>query len=335
MHLLSDPVVIRVQPLPAEGAPESFSGAIGTFQMKVTAGPTNPAVGDPITVKVEISGRGALDRVTLPEQTAWKEFKVYPPTSTTSASDLFGLAGTKTFEQVVAPQNHEIRSLPPVQFSFFDPEARAYRTLTGPAFSLSVRPSAIGSAPPPALTNATPSGERPPDDDLVHIKPRLEPSTRTGRLLAREPWFVALLALPPAAWLALLVARRRREALANNPRLVRQRQVARKIRDGLQELRAHANTQQAEPFFATLFRLLQEQLGERLDLPASSITEAVIDEKLVGRGMPAETLNALHDLFQICNQARYAPTQTSREMAGLIPRLEAMLAELQKIKGQP
>jgi hypothetical protein len=100
----------------------------------------------------------------------------------------------------------------------------------------------------------------------------------------------------------------------------------------LQELRAQADAQQAEPFFATLFRLLQEQLGERLDLPASSITEAVIDEKLVGRGVPAETLTALHELFQTCNQARYAPAQSSREMPGLLPKLEDVLGELQKIK---
>jgi hypothetical protein len=151
----------------------------------------------------------------------------------------------------------------------------------------------------------------------------------------REPWFLGLLALPPAAWLALLVARRRREALANNPRLIRQRQVARRIREGLQELRAHADAQEAEPFFATMFRLLQEQLGERLDLPASSITEAVIDEKLVGRGMPQETLASLHELFQTCNQARYAPAQSGREMSALIPKLEAALSELQKIKIQP
>lgn len=331
MNLVSEPVMIHVQPLPAEGAPESFSGAIGTFQMKVTAGPTDPAVGDPITVQVEISGKGALDAVKLPEQPAWREFKVYPPTSKTAPSDAFGQAGAKTFEMVVEPQNHEIRRLPPVQFSFFDPEARTYRTLTGPTFPLSVSQGTPGSAPPPALPNAAPSGEQPAADDLVHIKPRLDGSAAAGRLLLREPWFLAMLALPPAAWLALLVARRRREALANNPRLLRQRQVARRIREGLQELRAHADAQQAEPFFATLFRLLQEQLGERLDMPASAITEAVIDEKLAGRGLSAEFLASLHELFQTCNQARYAPVQSRHEMSVLIPKLETALSELQKI----
>ena len=78
--------------------------------------------------------------------------------------------------------------------------------------------------------------------------------------------------------------------------------------------------------------MLQEQLGERLDCPASAITEAVIDEKLRPRGVPEETLNELRELFQTHNLARYAPVQTSRELAAIIPRLESVLAKIQEVK---
>ena len=88
----------------------------------------------------------------------------------------------------------------------------------------------------------------------------------------------------------------------------------------------------SDDFFATLFRLLQEQLGERLDCPASAITEAVIEERLRPRGVPEATLAALRELFQTCNLARYAPIKTSQELAALIPKLEAELRDLQNIK---
>jgi hypothetical protein len=120
--------------------------------------------------------------------------------------------------------------------------------------------------------------------------------------------------------------------LANNPRLRRQREVAARIRDGLKELRAQADQRQAEGFFANLFRLLQEQLGERLDLPASAITEAVIEERLRSRAVKDATLQSLHDLFQTCNLARYAPMQSSQELAALIPKLESVLHELRHLK---
>ena len=72
--------------MPAEGAPANFNGAVGDYTMTVTAGPTNVAVGDPITVRVQISGRGALDALTLPDQPAWRDFKAYPPTQNVKTS---------------------------------------------------------------------------------------------------------------------------------------------------------------------------------------------------------------------------------------------------------
>jgi hypothetical protein len=74
-------------------------------------------------------------------------------------------------------------------------------------------------------------------------------------------------------------------------------------------LKKFAAENQPDEFFALLFRLLQEQLGERLDCPASAITENVIDEHPVLRGAPEPTLDALRELFQLCNQARYAPVR--------------------------
>src|SRR5207302_5248009 len=149
--------------------------------------------------------------------------------------------------------------------------------------------------------------------------------------LVQQTWFVALQGVPLLAWLTVLVWRRREENLAKNPRLRRQRQVAQTVREGLAELRRVAGANQSEAFFATVFRLLQEQLGERLDLPASAITEAVVDERLRPRGLAAETLIALQELFQACNQARYAPRCSGQELASLVPKVESWLQQLQRL----
>ena len=329
--LKSDVQPMRVLPLPTQNVPETFNGAVGSFTMTMTAGPTNLAVGDPITVKAQISGTGLLDAVRLPEQPLWRDFKTYAPAMKVDSSDPLGLTGVKSFEQVVIPQNHEVKMLPPLQFTFFDPNQKTYRTLNGTAVPLTVRPSAAGAAPP-TLTNGLTASIPPPGDDLLHIRPHLALAPVGGGTLLQKPWFLALQSLPVLTWISLLVLRKRHEALANNPRLRRQRLVAQRIRDGLQELRALAAAQKSDDFFATLFRLLQEQLGERLDLPASAITEAVIDEKLSRRNLSQDTLRALHSLFKTCNQARYAPQKSSQELASLIPKVESVIQELQRLK---
>jgi hypothetical protein len=126
--------------------------------------------------------------------------------------------------------------------------------------------------------------------------------------------------------------RKQKEALANNPRLRRQRQVEQIVRDGLKQLRQSAQANQTEEFFAGVFHLLQERIGERLDLPASAITESIIEERLRPTHVPEETLDLLRELFQLCNQARYAPQSTTQELMSLIPKVESALNQLRNVK---
>jgi hypothetical protein len=297
----------------------------------MTVSPTNIAVGDPLTIKIQITGRGALDAVTLPVQDGWQQFKLYPPTSDFQPSDQLGLNGTKTFGLTAVPQSLDITELPPFNFSFFDPEQKSYRILNQPATPLIVRPSAA-SLPPPLAANAAPNDTPSPSHDNMHIKTRLGVLAQIHPPLIQQPWFVALQGVPVLAWFSLFTARKQKKRLANNPRLRRQREVEKILRHGLKELRQSADANQPEQFFATLFRLLQEQLGERLDLPASAITEAVVEEHLRPLQVPEETLGLLRELFQSCNQARYAHQGTNEELISLISRLESALNELKKIK---
>ncbi|HEY3931097.1 MAG TPA: BatD family protein [Verrucomicrobiae bacterium] len=332
ISLATDPLNVESLPLPAENVPASFNGAVGDYTMTVTAGPTNVTVGDPITVRVQISGRGALDSLTLPDQTAWKNFKTYPPTSKLETTDQLGLEGTKTFEEIVTPQNTDVHELPPFSFSFFDPEQNTYRTLTQPSVPLLVHSGGAAAMPTFAATKSSGAENPTQPQDIVPIKQQLGTLQKIRLPWATQPAFLAAQSLPVLAFLAAFVWRRRTENLANNPRLRRQRRVLKLIQNGTNDLRRFASENNSDEFFATLFRLLQEQLGERLDCPASAITEAVIDEHPVFRNAPEATLHALRELFQLCNQARYAPMRTSRELAAVIPQFENAICELQNLK---
>lgn len=322
---------VKALPLPAENIPPDFNGIIGSYAMKVEAGPTKLTVGDPITLKVQISGRGFLEGLNLPSQAQWRDFKFYPAASKVQSNDPLGLTGTKSFEQVVIPQSQDVKLLPSFRFAFFDPELKAYRTVSNAPVALEVMASAASVLP--VLTNAGASQTAgPPVDDILFIKSRSEHIALLSPPLLRQPWFLGLQGVPLLTWVSLLAIRKRKEALANNPRLRRQRQVEKRVREGLAELRQHAETRDAEQFFGTLFRLLQEQLGERLDLPASAITEAVIDEHLREK-IPGDALEQLRRLFMVCNQFRYAPMKSKQELASLIPKLEGVLQQLQAWEG--
>jgi hypothetical protein len=331
ISVTTDTLDVQALKLPPN-APADFNGAIGRFSMTVTEGPTNVSAGDPITVHVRIEGRGALDTIRLPDFSTWNGFKTYPPTAKTEYADQQGLDGDKTFEQIVTPQNPDVRELPGFSFTYFDPDRKAYQTVSQPALPITVHPA--GAAPVPSIAVAKPATQEstPAQQDILPAKVELGVVTVTGTPLLAQPGFLALQTLPVLAFLAAFIWRRHQDNLANNPRLRRQRQVAQLVRDGLVELRQFAAANDSEQFFAALFRLLQEQLGERLDCPASAITESVVDDRLGALVVPPATLAGLRELFQLCNQARYAPVRDPQELSAVAGKFETVTRELQSLK---
>ncbi len=156
----AEPVELTVKPLPAAGKPRDFSGAVGTFQFSADGSPRQVKVGDPVTMKLRVSGRGNFDRVEAPaikDATGWRS---YPPSGNFKKedSDEVGLSGTKTFEMAVIPEEKKTQ-MPVFTFSFFDPEAEKYVTLVSEPAALKVD-GAKAAAPPPVPT-ATGTADEP------------------------------------------------------------------------------------------------------------------------------------------------------------------------------
>jgi hypothetical protein len=330
--LATAPVTVESLPVPEQNKPANFSGAVGDFMLTVNAGPTTLTVGDPITVRVQISGSGSLDAVTLPTQDAWNNFKTYPPTSRLETTDQFGFQGTKTFEQIVSPLNPDVQELPPFTFSFFNPNDGQYHTLTQPATPLTVHSAGASALPTIAGGRNSSAENTAPLQDILPIKENLGTlETKTVPLVAR-PEFLALQSLPILAFVAAFIWRKRADNLANNPRLRRKIAVEKLVQTGIADLQKLAAQNNSEEFFALLFRLLQEQLGERLDCPATAITENVVEENSILRGANETTRSNLRELFQLCNQARYAPVRGTSELNSVAAQFEKAVGELQNLK---
>jgi hypothetical protein len=332
LNLTSEPLTMRVQSLPATGVPPDFNGAVGEFTLDARISTNVVAAGDPITLTVRLAGLGPVETLKWEAPATWNGFKTYPPSTQVTNSDASGLVGVKTFEQAVIPEGPQVKEIPPITFSFFDPVQRRYRSLSHPATPITVQPAAVMAAQPMVVTGRDRSeAPPPPATDLVPLKTRPGALAQIAPPWIERPGFFALQLVPLALWLSALAWRRWADRLARDPRLRRRQHIVRLVREGLVELREAAAANRGEAFYAAVFRLLQEQLGERLDLPASAITEAVVEERLQPLGLDAELLADTRDLFLLCNQARYAPSQQAGELAALLPKVEATLRRIQAI----
>ncbi len=117
---------LKVLPLPTEGRPKDFSGAVGDFQVSSDISPARVAAGDPLTLRLHISGAGNFDRVDPTMFDHLDHWKTYPAKSSFTPSDAVGYKGEKVFEQpLIAAQPGE-QSIPGLEFSYFNPNTRHY-----------------------------------------------------------------------------------------------------------------------------------------------------------------------------------------------------------------
>lgn len=152
---------IEVLPLPAEGKPENFTGAIGSFSLdSVSVDPDALTVGEPCTIVVKIVGIGNFPRIQEPKLDAKDEWKTYKAKSSfIDESNGHSNIGIKTFEYTVVPRKPDIPYAPEVLFNYFDPIAKRYVEVKSKPIQVSVAPTGRSKrvkeneevAPKPAL----------------------------------------------------------------------------------------------------------------------------------------------------------------------------------------
>jgi len=117
----SAPSELKVLPLPTEGQPKNFGGAVGDFRISSEISPASVAAGDPLTLRLHVSGVGNFDRVDSTMLDHLDHWRTYPAKSSFTPSDTVGYQGEKVFEQpLIAAQPGE-QSIPGLEFSYFDP----------------------------------------------------------------------------------------------------------------------------------------------------------------------------------------------------------------------
>lgn len=306
IKLKSEPVTIDVKPLPPN-APPTFSGAVGTFALKVEANPKKAQAGDPITITATISGRGNFDRVSAPLLQDDRGWHAYPPSDKFKQDDDVGISGEKTFETVLSATERKDK-LPPLVFTFFDPIKETYVTvrsepiplqIDGPAPSAS--PAAAAAAPPANSPAPQPTAAPTPEqqDILYQLNERSSTAQSFAPLYTRRAfWLVNLLPLLALAGFVAWSMRRLRLADREAQRVARIEQEAAELQ---RKLRRDGST--AEQYFADASRAVQLRtaLARNVDPNAVDAEAAAsafrLDEQARAR---------LRQLFERNDELRYS-----------------------------
>lgn len=122
-------VTVDVKDFPPN-APESFNGAVGKFTLNSHLDKASVNSNESVNYEVELIGEGNFSSINLPKIVVPDEIEIYPPkTRNAFQTTNTGEKGKIVDNYVLVPQYGGEFNIPPVEFTYFDPENGHYRTI--------------------------------------------------------------------------------------------------------------------------------------------------------------------------------------------------------------
>ena len=285
---------LTVHELPAEGRPADFHGAIGTFSIASDISPVKAEVGEPLTLRMRVTGSGNFDRVDSSMLDHLDQWKTYPPKSSFNSSDPLSFSGMKTFEQPVIAAKAGVQELPGLTFSYFDPNKRRYETARSASLSVSISPSLADSRTAPPAPSAPIS---PANKGAAALRPDHVETTTTPSLipLYLQAKFLPVPSIIVLAFAAGWLGARRRRAVGRDP----DRTASRAAKRVLAQLQGAARAGDVALFFDSARTALQAVLAVRWQLAPEEITTTEVESRIGAE-------NDVRQLFALADEAKYS-----------------------------
>lgn len=307
--LKSEDQEIEVRPLPTEGRPPSFTGAVGEFKFDSAEIPSTWKTGEPQQITTQLSGSGNFALMKAPSLTPAEIWKTYPGKEEFTPGDQASFSGSKIFQfSAVARKGGEQDAA--LEFSYFDPMAETYKTITQPTRKIQVSGNDLVETAPVAAPDVK-EPEKKPDVKMVGQHDKLSARGLLVPLVSRRAFTEILVTAGGLCGLGLLIGwlrirrtnpqRRKREALEKATR---------------EALAAAASATDIPGFFAAARLALQHRLGSLWGQSAQAITSAEIQARIAADSPVAK-------FFQEADHSEY-----NRQGSGeILPRWRSLLEE--------
>lgn len=300
---------INVKPLPEEGKPLNYTGAVGDFKFDVSTSKLQLDANQSFELSLRVIGNGNLKLFDLPKLKLPSSLEVYEPTRNDDIrTQGNGMSGAMIEKYTVVPQYKGTYPIRPINFSFFNPKTESYVNLASQEIIVDVLNGPINAETTSNDNNAQGSKQTidPKKDQFKSIKldANLEPIAKEHFFKSNLFWM--LLATPFAIIpLFILVGYKREQRLADvqGNKLRKATRMAKKY---LSE--AKKKTGDKVAFYEAMERALHNYLKAKLSIETSEMDKNYVGQLLQERKVDTQVVEDFKDLLQRCDFARYTPT---------------------------
>jgi len=320
-------VEIQVDPLP--NRPSNFSGGVGRFNVSATLDKTEVKANEPVTLRLVVSGVGNLKLIKQPQVNFPKDFDCYDPKQTDKTKlTTNGVEGNIVYDYLVVPRHQGDFEIPAVEFVYFDPQTRQYKTAKTEAFKLHVEKGEGGNS-----TVQDFSGQEDVQllaNDIRHIK--LGDANQQARgdyfFGSRGYWLSIVVLL--GTFVSLFVIFRKR-AVANADLVGARAGKANKVATKrLKKAAKLMKENKANAFYDEVLRALWGYVGDKLNIPVEQLSQDNIRERLSHRDVDDATTGEFLDAIAECEFERYAPGDPKGNMSKVYTKAMTAIEAIEK-----
>ncbi len=301
----SNTIKVDVLPLPSRNVPKSFTGTVGDFTMSSQISKVNLKANEPLTLKVTLNGQGNIQLLSMPELNLPAGFDSYEPKVTQQISRDSTVSGTKTFEYLIVPRVSGKQEIPPVKFSYFNPERRSYITLTTPPYPVDIAPGANGGSQ--TVAGFSKENIKLLGEDIRYIHTSTSGIRRDVGYTVFSAGFWSAVAIPFFALIGLVTWKRRTDKLAGNVELLRYRQAEKIARARFKKAKSLMDAGKQAEFYSEISQALFGYLEDKLHIPKSEMSLERAESVLRTKNADGDLLANLRSCTERCEFARFAP----------------------------
>ncbi len=328
--MVSNPVKVKVTPLPTANRPGNFSGVTGNFKMDVKLDKTETNVDDPVTLSIKIWGDGNVKMIEKPFFDLPKDFDVFDPKTNESVTKRGNIVtGYKTYDLLLIPRKPGVYKVPSVSFNYFDTGQKNYVTLQSPEFSIKVSGQASSA------TSQTITGIKKEEVELLGQDIRFiqsETSLRAkGSSFFGTALFTGAYAAPVLLFIALFAYKRREDEIQGNATLLKKRQATKVASKRLAEAKKYLDENNSKQFYDSVSRAVWGYLGDKLNISGALLSRESVAEKLKEKNVSDISIKKIFSLLDDCEMALFgglsagSMNEVYARTSELIDELEGML----------
>jgi len=324
-------IKITVNMLPPN-KPTSFNGAVGHFSLNANITAEQVKANDAVTIKVNIAGAGNMKLIKNPAIQFPDGFELYDPKVTNNFKTTpAGISGTKTIEYLFIPRHPGDFEIPSAQFSYFDVQDKAYKTLSTPAYKLHVSKGEGGE-------NSTVVSNYVDKEDIKQIGKDIRYIQTDNINLAREEepvfgtiLFLFMFLIPLFLSVILFVFFRKQAKDNSDINLVKNKKANRVALKRLKLAAKLLSEGNKEKFYEEVLKAVWTYLSDKLSIPVSALTKEHVESELAKKNIDSALINEFIQILNTCEFARYAPNSGQQEMGNLYDDTMKAISELEQL----